>query len=635
MSSSSPPPASLLALPLGLRGRFLLSLAVAACGLYLAVTNATPKVRSYLVWFWLDDLPSLGGVQRVYIYLGLFLTAWLSPHARPHLGDSPLQAPELFAYTLPKFFSLEGAMKILHSSMWLNHTTIHLLRMLTVSGFLACILGVGGQLPPVLVGVGMFLMHGVVQGCIGTSHRWYVPVYTCLALMFANGNADLSLDAYFARAYGSAYPFQPYCWTHATSSLLCSGFARKMVLISGISTLFFGAITKMLNGGWAWLDGASLSYYVSSEENGRSVLLKNLMAQYRAISLFLSFGSIGLEAGSIAAVFLPWTRPLIIVSAAGLHLGIWLTMWPNYFPQTVCYALGMSWNFLPGWSVDAVARSFPVDQSTLAACWAGVAVWLFLSMVALLRIEYWPLTGIPMYSFYRDSSYSYRFLRDASQAQGVALEHLASGYPNAIAWSNLWITLRLKNMDPAVLAARRARKEVERSSSPERAAVIASGNKPSADALSASSSEKEFVNLKTRVTDARFTVKGTRGVYLKQWRRTLHNIAALDMATKPWGHIEETDPIHRRDTREYPAQSWLRDLLPHLKRYAKSNGWHLPPWVETFGELQLRVKLKDKYAILATIPWRNDAGTTPTEPTQAAADESPQSPSRTSRRNRH
>ena len=97
-------------------------------------------------------------------------------------------------------------MKILHSSLWINHTAIHFIRMLTVSGFLACIVGVGGQLPPVLVGIGMFLMHGIVQGCIGTSHRWYVPVYTCLALMFANGNADHSLGRLFRKGVWQGIP---------------------------------------------------------------------------------------------------------------------------------------------------------------------------------------------------------------------------------------------------------------------------------------------------------------------------------------------------------------------------------------------------------------------------------------------
>lgn len=585
-----------MVLPLGLRGRFVLAILVTLGVLYWSTANVTDSVRDYLVWFWFNDLPPISGPTRIYIYLGLFLTAMLSPFARPHLGDSPLQAPELFSYTLPQFFSLEGAMKLMHSELWINFTMIHLLRTVTLVAFIACIVGIGGTLPPVLVGIGMFLLHGIVQGCIGTSHRWYVPVYTCLALMFANGNGDLSLDAFLYSKYGSAYPFPPVCLTGgADTSILCSGFARKMILISGISTLFFGAITKMINGGYAWLDGASLSYYVSSEENGRSVFLKNLMARYRFVSLLLSLGSIGLEAVSIVAVFVPWTRPLIIASAAGLHLGIWLTMWPNYFPQTLCYMVGMSWAFIPVEGVESPVAAFIASESTMAACWAGVAVWTFLSMVALLRIEYWPLTGIPMYSFYRDSSYSYRFLRDATQAQSVAIEHQSSGYPNALAWSNLWINLRLKNMDPTVLAARRARKAA--SPQPQQDA----SERPSADAKSLDSSEKEFVNLKTRVISDRYT-KGLHGVYLKQWRRTLHNVAAIDMAAKPWGHIEQQGE-------QYPAHAWLRTMLPHLREYAHQNGWSLPSWVDTNGELQLRVKLKDRYAILATIPWNKQIET--------------------------
>ena len=107
----------------------------------------------------------------------------------------------------------------------------------------------GGQLPPIIVGIGMLLLHGVVQGCIGTSHRWYVPVYTCLALALASGNADLSVDALLYEKFGDAYPFAPVCRAGAATanSLLCSGYARKMVLMAGISTLFFGAITKVAN----------------------------------------------------------------------------------------------------------------------------------------------------------------------------------------------------------------------------------------------------------------------------------------------------------------------------------------------------------------------------------------------------
>jgi len=641
----------MLTLPLGLRGRFVLSLAVGCLVTLLSWTRwrSSPEAMDALASFWLADLPPLTGVTRIYIYAGLLVTALTSFWARPHLGDSPLQAPELFAYTLPAFFSKEGAMKFLYSSRWVNVPMLTLIRNTTLLAFACCILGFGGQVPPVIVGVGMLLLHGVVQGCIGTSHRWYVPVYTCLALALANGNGDLSVDAWASEKWGSAYPFAPVCPASGgvlPLSLLCSGYARKMVLLAGISTLFFGAITKFLNSGFAWLDGAPLSYYVSSEENGRSAFLKNLMAQHQWIAMLLSFGSIGLEAGSIVAVFVPWTRALVLVSAAGLHLGIWLTMWPNYFPQTWCYALGILWplGVEPTWSdlvatsgATSAARLFDLDsRSVQLALWSGVFLWSVLTMVALTRIEWWPLTGIPMYSLYRDHSYSYRHLRDASQAQGVALEHAQSGYPNALAWSNLWITLRLRNMDPALRREKELQKESKArlqqkgkgeerldsaSPSPARAAAAGSsfsigpasavGGRKSVESSGLLSSEREFVNLKSRVTERAYTRNGRKGVYLKQWRRTLHNVAAADMAAKPWGQIE-APPLDdqlsadQQQQQVYPALAWLRLQLPHLRHWSRANEWALPSWADEHGELQLRAKLRDRYAILARIPWRGD-----------------------------
>ena len=118
----------------------------------------------------------------------------------------------------------------------------------------------------------------------------------------------------------------------------------------------------------------------------------------------------------------------------------------------------------------------------------------------------------------------------------------SSGYPNALAWSNLWIILRLKNTAPHVkgeIAEYKRRWKAERD-----------GNKP-ATTLAAERAERRagrargggqvlddpderwYVNLKNRVTRD----GATYGVLTKQWRRTLHNVAAEDMAAKPHGRV--------------------------------------------------------------------------------------------------
>jgi hypothetical protein len=381
----------------------------------------------------------------------------------------------------------------------------------------------------------------------------------------------------------------------ADSPLLCSGFARKIILCSGISTLFFGGITKLLNGGLSWLNGLSLAYYVSSEENGKSMILKQIFRRWRWFSLILSVASVALELGSLAAVFLPLSRPFLFLSAAGLHFGIWLTMWPNYFPQTFCYLFALNWQEIriDSYSMDIYDN---LNNSLSVASWSATLVFIFLTVATLLRIEYWPVTGIPMYSFYRDDSFDYKYLQDSAQAQLVSLEHNKSQYPYALAWSNLWIVLRLKNTDPAINAEHKLNKIKE-----QQDGIIQAPKSATSENRKGWSSEKLFVNLKKRATDP--TAK--HGVLTKQWRRILHNIAANDMAKKPWNAITHDQAAQIHPNIIYPAQQWLLENREKLRSY----GWNLPSWSDKTGELQLRCKLKQGYAILAKIPWNSHNNT--------------------------
>jgi hypothetical protein len=427
-----------------------------------------------------------------------------------------------------------------------------------------------------------------VSGCIGTSHRWYVPVYSLLALSTANGNAEYSIDKLLSDYYGSSYLFPPV--TSLSHPLLTSGFARKLILVSGIATLFFGGITKLINGGLAWMNGLTLAYYVSSEENGKSAALKNAFSRFPLFSCLLSIASVGLELGSLTALFNPLARAIILFSASGLHFGIWLTMWPNYFPQSYCYLFGMNW--IEEQQIPTFNRElYDFGSSVSIASWIATWICIFLCFVTLFRIEYWPVTGIPMYSFARDYTYDYKFLRDAHQAQAVALEHVRSQYPNALAWSNLWIILRLKNCDPKALqiAEERKRKRSE-------TGIISKGN---SENRSNQSSESLFVNLKNRVTD----LKKSHGVLTKQWRRTLHNVAAVDMATKPLGSITDIQAKEIMPGNVFYGERWLQGFREHLRNYSVDHDWNLPDWADRTGELQLRCKLKDGYAILARVPW--------------------------------
>ena len=545
---------------LTLKLRFLLSFTGALLTTAVLFLLSTPHHHTRLLHFWHYDLPPLPPSLRIIAYTGILTIALISYISRPPFGDSPIQAPQLYRFTLPSFFSLEGAMALLGGG-WLTWQRVRWIRGVMVGCWVLCVVGGGGWVARVVCGVCMFVLHGVVSGCIGTSHRWYVPVYTMLALMVADGNYSYSLDNWLHARYPHLWPFHS---TFDSSSFLYTGFARKLILMSSIATLFYGGITKILNGGWKWLNGRSLAYYVSSEENGRSALLKKLMHTQPILSFFLAVSSIVLECGAVVALWDPWLRPIILANAAAFHFGIWLTMWPNYAPQTFCYGLGTRWwwedephyhspipramehSRQPMWELllSSDNHSLPayLTSSVFISSWCAMLLAVFLTFITLFRIEYWPFTGIPMYSFYRDNSFSYRFLRDEQQAQGVAIEHMQSGYPNALAWSNLWIILRLKNTAPHVkaeIADYKRRWKAERDSNKPATTLAAeraerrAGRARGGGQVLDDHEERWYVNLKNRVTRD----NATYGVLTKQWRRTLHNVAAADMAAKPHGRI--------------------------------------------------------------------------------------------------
>ena len=183
---------------------------------------------------------------RIILYGGLLIIALLSPLSQPHLGDSPLQAPEIYEYTLPEYYLRVGFMQVVPRAL-LTHTSVRRIRFICVIAWINCILGFGGTWSYALTGICALILHGIIVGCTGSNHRWYAPVYTLLALTLCHGNGSFSVDHYFELRY-SNYPFT----TSTDTSLLASGFGRKVAMALNLFTLFFGGVAKLMNGGIRW-----------------------------------------------------------------------------------------------------------------------------------------------------------------------------------------------------------------------------------------------------------------------------------------------------------------------------------------------------------------------------------------------
>jgi hypothetical protein len=581
--------------------------------LYL-LPNCLQSLQEWSYYYWLFQFAPVSDQLRIYLYSSIYLCAKFSFLSRPPYGDSFLQAATLFRFTPLSFVSREGILRFIYHPLWLSNSFLSMLTNICEISFISCILGFGGQYPVIMVFISSFLLQTIALSLVGTSHRWYVPVFCLGALCFSNGNGTYSLDYFLfnspiLKQFNINYPFSPPClldnYNHTlpNMSIYCTGFSRQLILYFSLFTLCSAGFTKLMNSGIEWCYGRPLAYYVSSEQNGSFGFAKKMLMK-PSIAFISSVMSIAFEILSIAPCFvtnglengkdyipshrLQYLRFLLglftMLSAAGFHFCIWLTMFPNYLPQTFCYFSAVSLWEKSNPFEDPSSIYFPTLMD-------GTLKWYDLSnfglfatffviltiMIFIFRVEFWPFTAVPMYSFYRDSSYSYDYINNIEQAHHLAREYIISGYPNTLGWSANWVSLRL----------------------------IRQSNAANNIDL------KDFACIKKN---------GVYGVLAKQWRRTIHNIACLEIIHQTGMRYAVSDKIIDPSlsvadiiqsisktpiSSTSPAKEWLHLILKDLIDCSMKSQWNLPSWVKEEGYLQLQMEMRTGGPlILGKIKWK-------------------------------
>lgn len=496
-----------------------------------------------LVRFWVADAPPLGGWARIFIYGSLLLLLLPDLRRWPHLHASmtPLAAPELRAHTAPAFFQPESLAGRLPRRLY-DVGVLRVVRVVTVAAWVGCIVGLGGAVSAWACAAGLVLLWATTSGCIGTNHRYYFPVYTLVACAFAGpafGHA-LSLDAAIAE-HVPGYWLAPASLEAAP--LASSGFARKLVVVSGVALLLLGGVSKLRNAGLRWMDGETLAFYVSGN-SGAWPWLKRQIQRSRPLAAALCVGTMVLELGCVVALVVPATRLPVAVAAIGLHLGIWLTMAPRYFPSLPCYVLWVCWP----WEAPAPLVGEPAPALVAASVLATVAWAAVLFIVVVRRREGWPVSCVPMYSFYRSRhAHSHLHLRDLDQAELVTAEVRRAGCVNVPCWSARWVRVRLAHGE-------------------------------------------RTLQVHAHVTNPRHAL----GCHKRQWARMRWNAAAAAITAGVASTTAAPEPRH---------------LLEHTRALAHACGWPraLPAWTREPGTtLELVLSLREGPRVLAAVPW-NDA----------------------------
>lgn len=485
-------------------------------------------LRAWRAW-WLSDLAPLPGPLRFVFYTALLVLALTAGYR------SPLAAPELWAWTDPDLYTPLGLFAWTGVE-WVTTERLVALRAVTVAAWICAALGFFRGVTPAVAGLGFLVLHGVSVGMIGVSHRWYLPAYALVAMAFARSTDRWSLDHLLGRHW-EGYPRQD------GPPLARTGFARKLVLLFAVTMLFSGGVAKLLEAGPAWLDGTTLQFAIARSGGPEWPWLSELLQRNLGLCRVLAWATLTLELGAPLALLSRRVRHLFLAGACGFHVGIFLVMSPEYWAHMWCYVLLVDWERLRWRAPARRAAPLPAVADVRLGLAGGALLCALLGVVTFARIEWWPLSHVPMYAAYRgpEGAFTPEHLRDGHQAQALAR---ACRVNTHCSWSKSWLDLR---------------------------------------AVSAGGRERDVIQA------ARLARGGSgRGVRTKQFWRVILDIATEDLAAKPPGAIafDPTAP-------ELPGNRRLRELIPALRR--------LIPQADRYRRVELVCHLASGPVVIAAV----------------------------------
>ncbi|CAF3279407.1 unnamed protein product [Rotaria sp. Silwood2] len=196
-----------------------------------------------IVSFFLCDGPIISDFIRIVIYTYLLFDCFMGKITAPPTGDTPLQAHLLLQQIHPLFWCIKNKFSqyflILHS-----YECLEILVLITKISWVCCIIGFGGVITRLITGILVFILSTTVIGIgkIGVRHRWYVPTWTLLALIFTKFKT-CSVDHLISHYTNYHYNLEP---SHAVFDI---GFASKFIQCVSLYTLFAAEISKIRKSG--------------------------------------------------------------------------------------------------------------------------------------------------------------------------------------------------------------------------------------------------------------------------------------------------------------------------------------------------------------------------------------------------
>jgi hypothetical protein len=351
----------------------------------------------WLLW----SLPPLEGRLRFVFYAGsLALFAFLNDGL-----DFTLSV------AAPSFYEPDGLAAVLRLP-YFGPTATRWWMAGLYTAWLCAAVGLFTRTAKIATAVGFFVAVGLEQAYeTGTNHTHYLLLYCFVALCFTTSDLGWSVNGWRSRR-----PVRGHAEPDAPSGLGSTGVVRHALLIAVVALYWSAGFNKLLDGGLAWANGSSLQYYIGSQVDRTSFAaitsLRTWVASQQWLCALFSVASLLLELSSPLALISRRLRHLFIPAWVAMHVAIVLLMNPNYWIHSWCVVvLFTDWEWVAGLARAArkgsgsAERPAPRSVPALAGpAWRptalGASLFTLAFLPALVQIEWYPITYIPMYGSY-------------------------------------------------------------------------------------------------------------------------------------------------------------------------------------------------------------------------------------------
>jgi hypothetical protein len=483
-----------------------------------------------MIHWWISQQPPVPGLLRAVFYAGL-LALCLVDH------PSPLDAPRLIARTDRRLYTPPLALTVL-GIRWVRPPLLRVVRALTIAAWIAAAAGFAQPLSGALTLIGFAFLHAVNSGALGSNHSTHAALYALFCMSFSVSYDGPTLDSLLAE-----HTSWPLLAGHG--SVLESGFAPTLLLVALAYVMFAGGVSKLRNGGRAWLYGRSLRFYIrESSEFARAPFVSRFVVAAPRLCGTLAVLTVVVELSAPLVFLDPGLRLAFVLGWCALHVGILLVMMPAYWVQMWCYVLVLDWYRILGLGPSTVPEVHAAGAGALSAF--GVAFCGVLLIVLVRHVEQWPFTSVPMYSNGVAPSDVSLPTRDELHARAVRAAH-----GRVSAWPRPWISTEI--MEDVRL-------------------VPTDGGPPTPLFDAMAEQDRPFVRW-------------------SQYAKVVRSVAIADLAAKPADQPDDTGPQHPAGQLLGDLAQIVRDGLPEWWRYERielvcntASGWLVTGSVPLAGD---------------------------------------------------